>query len=365
MKNLEKITSKNLRGVSAYVPGEQPRGGGWVKLNTNELPYAPSPKVAAAVLKELGKRGESLRLYPDPSSLDYRKGVAKYFKLRPENVIAGNGSDDILNLAFRAFSGASLPALALEPSYSLYPVLAAIQGSKLLRIPFGKNMEIDMEALGKSRAGILFFTNPNAPTGVGFSEDVLEKILKKFKGLVLVDEAYAPFAKYSAAKFVKKYDNILVTGTLSKGWGMAGMRVGWGLAAPKVIETLDKVRDSYNLDRLSQVAGLAAISDASYHKKVCGLVVAEREKIQKFFDALNWNYWKSLTNFVLVEPKNSEGKSGSDVASELFEFLKKNKILVRYFANDKSVNARLRVTVGSPAQMNSFKKCVKNWLAKK
>lgn len=365
MKNLQSIISKNLRGVSAYVPGEQPRGGGWVKLNTNELPYAPSPKAAEAVRVELGKNGESLRLYPDPTSLNLRKGIAKYFKVKPENVIAGNGSDDILNLAFRAFSDKSLPAATLEPSYSLYPVLASIQGTKLVRIPFKKNMEIDFDAIFKCSAGILFFTNPNAPTGIGFGEDVLEKILKNFKGIVLVDEAYAPFAKYSAAKFTKKYDNILVAGTLSKGWGMAGMRVGWGIASEKIIQTLDKVRDSYNLDRLSQVAGLAAISDALYHKKVCAMVIEEREKIQKFFDLLGWNYWKSSANFVLVEPKNAEGKSGAKVAESLFCFLKKNKILVRYFAKDKNVNARLRLTVGSPTQMQAFKRCAKNWLGKK
>ncbi len=364
-KNFDKKNvSDAVQKVSAYVPGEQPKGGGWIKLNTNELPYPPSPKAVSAVKLELGS-GEKLRLYPDPSSFELRSAIAKFFGLKPENVLAGNGSDDVLNLAVRAFSDKARKIASFDPCYTLYPVLAKIQGSEIVHIPIGKDFKLDIPALLKSGANILFFTNPNAPTGFGFDEKTVAEILEKFDGLVLVDEAYAPFAKYSAAKFVGKYPNLIVSGTLSKGWGLAGMRVGWALGSPAVISTLDKVRDSYNLDRLAQAAGAAAISDKKYHAKVVSAVLRERKKAESFFDKLGWQHPKSSSNFLLVEPKTPCGKSGPKQAGELFEFLKSKKVLVRYFPNSPEINSKIRITIGTPEQMAALEKRVLEWIEKR
>ncbi len=360
--NLEKHIAKSVASMAGYAPGEQPKTTGWVKLNTNEFPYPPSPKVIKAISAELGKNAESLRLYPDPISAKLRVQVEKYFGLPQGYAIAANGSDDILNIAVRAFSDTKMPAITLDPSYSLYPVLARMQRTKLIKVPFEKDMQIHFKKITSSKANIFFFTNPNAPTGLGFTAKVVEKFAKEFKGIVLVDEAYAPFADYSAAKLVEKYENLIVAGTSSKGWGLAGMRIGWAVANPKIIEVLDRVRDSYNLDRLAQVAGVVALADTAYYQKMRAKVIAEREACQSFFDELGWSYFKSSSNFILFTPKDKNGKSSAETAAALFEYLRSKKILLRYFPSEKSVNMSLRLTIGTSEQMLKFKKVVKSWL---
>lgn len=367
MKNFEKTISKSVSAMSGYLPGEQPSQGGWVKLNTNEFPYPPSPKVSKALVKA-AREYAKLRLYPDPLSAALRAKIAEYFGLPAGFAMACNGSDDALNIVVRAFSDSARKIASINPSYSLYPVLAKIQGAKLVEYPFARNasggFEIPFEKIFKSGANIFFFTNPNAPTGVGFGKNVVEKILKKFGGLVLVDEAYAPFAGWSAASLVEKYDNLIVTGTMSKGWGLAGIRVGWVLANPKIIEVLDRVRDSYNLDRLSQQAALAALDDDRYYAPLREKVVAERLNTRDFLLGLGWNAPESASNFILFEPKNADGESGADVAEDLFEFLKGKKVLLRYFPKEKLVNKSIRLTIGTPEQMAVFRKGVLAWLKK-
>lgn len=356
-------TANAVAQIEGYTPGEQPSDGNWVKLNTNEFPYPPSPKVREAILDELGGDGAKLRLYPDPISKNLRSKIGKFFGLSAENVIAGNGSDDILNLAVRAFSDPDKPILSLDPSYSLYPVLAKIQNSEFIELPFGDSMDIPFEKIASSRANIFFFTNPNAPTGVGFSKSDVERILNEFGGLVLVDEAYAPFAEFSASELVDKYPNLIVAGTTSKGWGLAGMRIGWGLANPDIINILDRVRDSYNLDRLAQAAGMAAFSDNEYYGNLCGIIKDTRDKTELFFESVGWKYFKSSSNFILVTPKNKNGKSGRDVADEFFKYLKSIKILVRYFPNCPAVCDSVRISVGTPEQMILLQNAVKDWIS--
>lgn len=350
--------------MSGYVPGEQPAGGNWIKLNTNEFPYPPSPKVAEAILAELGDDGASLRLYPNPSSQNLRRQIGKYFGVPAEFAFAANGSDDVLNLAVRAFADASFSIATLDPSYSLYPVLAKMQGAKILQIPFKRNMQIDFERIFSSEANIFFFTNPNAPTGVGFGAETVEKIASGFGGIVLVDEAYAPFADCSCAPLAEKYENLIVTGTASKGWGLAGMRVGWAVANPAIIEVLDRVRDSYNLDRLAQAAGAAALADAPYYAQTCAAVISERADTEKFFDSVSWKYYKSSANFIFFRPVLN-GKTGAKIAKDLFEFMRSRKILLRYFPNDKKISDGIRLTIGTPKQMASFKEAALEWLRQK
>ncbi len=357
------FAAKSVRGLKAYVPGEQPSGGGWVKLNTNEFPYPPSPKVAKAIIAEVkGKRYGNLRLYPNPESRVLRKAVAEHFGLEEKNAIIGNGSDDILNLAVRAFSDSSLRIGAMSLSYSLYPVLANIQGAKYEEFDFGKNFAIPIKRICESGVNIFFLTSPNAPTAHGFELSEVEKLLKSFKGLVLIDEAYAPFCRYgSAAKLVKKYKNAIVSSTMSKGWALAGMRVGWALANEEIIGVLDKVRDSYNVDRLAQAAALAAIKDKSYYKRLCAKIMSTRTDTEKFLDKIGFEHIPSSANFILARPVVN-GKYGADMAAGLFEHLKKDKILVRYFASDKRVNDSLRITVGTPEEMKKFKESVRKWI---
>lgn len=359
---LKSHTANSVAQMSAYTPGEQPSDSEWVKLNTNEFPYPPSPKVRQAILDEIGEDCSSLRLYPDPISSKLRRELGNFFGVSEECVIAGNGSDDILNLVIRAFSDSSKSIVTLDPSYSLYPVLAKIQGSKIEELSFDENLKIPFDKIFSSSANIFFFTNPNAPTGIGFPIEVVERIVSNFKGLVLVDEAYAPFADYSSTQLVDKYPNLIVTGTSSKGWGLAGMRVGWGIANPEIIDILDRVRDSYNLDRLSQVAGTAAISDSQYHLACCNKIKENRKEFEAFLDSINWKYNKSSANFVLVQPTDKSGNTGKNVASDFFDFLKSRKILVRFFPNCLPVCDSLRISIGTKEQMTIVKNAVKEWL---
>lgn len=360
------LAADSVKGMSGYVPGEQPKDGAqWVKLNTNEFPYPPSPRVAEAIISQVSGDAGKLRLYPDPISSDLRSVIADYFDLDASNAIAANGSDDLLNLVVRAFCDSKKSIAALDPSYSLYPVLAQIQGTEYISLDFDDGLEIPYEKIFSCGANVFIFTNPNAPTGKAWGAEEIEKILRGFKGLVIVDEAYAPFADFSAAQLVKKYQNLIVTGTMSKGWALAGMRVGWGLACPQLIEILDRVRDSYNLDRLAQAAAIAALRDTAYYFKFCGKVVNTRESTEEFFSYLDWDFPKSSANFIFVTPKDAHSKSGAEVAKSYFEFLKTKKILVRYFPKIEKINMSLRITIGTDAQMEILKKATLEWVASK
>ncbi len=356
-------TAKCVAAMSAYTPGEQPNEPDWIKLNTNEFPYPPSPKVKEAIIAELEDGQDAkLRLYPNPESSALRKAIANYYKLEEKNVIAGNGSDDVLNLAVRAFSGFGLKIAAMKPSYSLYPVLAKIQNAEYIELGFEKNMRLPYQKIFSSGANIFFLTSPNAPTAYGFSLAEIEKLVVGFDGLVLIDEAYAPFADFSASLLVKKYNNVIVVGTTSKGWALAGMRIGWALASSEIIEILDRVRDSYNIDRLAQVAGIAALKDVKYYDKFRKQVCKTRENLEKFFDKLGWAYFKSSANFIFVSPENKGGEFGAKVAASLYESLKADKILVRYFAKDENINDFLRITIGNNDEMKAFKESVSRWI---
>lgn len=362
--NLKNKISASVSKMAAYTPGEQPQGGGWIKLNTNESPYPPSPKVKEAILKKLGD-GSCLRLYPDPESKLLRQTVAKRYGVKPENAFAGNGSDDVLNLFVRAFSDKKLKIAALHPSYSLYPVLAKIQNADYIDIDFNPNTkDLPVEKIVKSGANLFFLTNPNAPTSHQFPFKQVEALAKKFRGILLIDEAYEPFSKYESAKLVKKYKNTAICCTASKCWALAGMRVGWAVASREIITELDKVRDSYNLDALAQVAAIAALNDKAYYKNLVAKIKATRKSFSAFLKKLGWELFDSNTNFVFVAPKNAKGKSSPKVAKELLDFLKANKILVRYFASDKAINRFLRISIGTDSDMQAVQNTILKWLKK-
>jgi histidinol-phosphate aminotransferase len=352
----------HIAKLHAYTPGLQPTEPGWVKLNTNECPYPPSPRVAEAIRREVGEDGAALRLYPNPKSAPLRSAIAQLHGLREENVIVGNGSDDILNLLMRAYVTADAAAGYTLPSYSLYPVLVEIQDGATNVIEFDRSMRLPTELIVGSNARAFFLTSPNAPTGVGFATADIERALSGFNGLFVVDEAYAPFAREDATPLLARHPHLVVVRTLSKAYALAGIRVGYALAHPAVIEVLDRVRDSYNVDRLSQAAALAAIVDQSYYAGVIARVKVTRDAFVR--DLLNRRAWKtydSQANFIFTEPKDAAGNSGPDVAKAAYAFLCSRKVLVRHFPSHALTAPFLRISVGTDAEMRVLSESLDAW----
>lgn len=346
----------HIQELHAYVPGEQPQGDGWVKLNTNENPYPPTPKVAEAIAAQV----PDLRKYPEPISAKLRAAIGTRFGFAQEHVIIGNGSDNILDLITRCFvSGPG--AGHTVPSYSLYPVVAGMSGQGLIDVNFDRSMQLDVEALAATQAKAFFLTNPNAPTGVAFPLAQIEAALQAIDGLLVVDEAYVDFGGESAVSLLKDYENLIVVRTFSKSYGLAGMRVGFALASPKIISILDRVRDAYNLDRVAQAAALAAFEDVAYFEEQRQKVIATREATRAQLDTYGWFTYPSATNFLFTEPKNAAGESSAAVAASLFEHLKSQRVLVRYFRSHPLTCAFIRVSIGTDAEMKAFLTAVESW----
>jgi histidinol-phosphate aminotransferase len=283
-----------VKALTGYVPGEQPQGEGWVKLNTNENPYPASPKVLEAIQEKVS----SLRLYPEPQSQKLRAGISQKFGLKTSNVIVGNGSDNILDMITRSFVGKGQAGHTV-PSYSLYPVVVGLTGGSLFDIPFEASMELPVEAIVKADASVFFLTNPNAPTGVCFSLESIESVLKKIKGLLVVDEAYVDFGGQSASVLLGKYDNLIVVQTFSKSRSLAGLRVGFALASETIISILDRVRDAYNVDSLAQVGALAALEDEDTFLNNTQEIIKTRANSEASLQNLNWFTYPSSANFLL------------------------------------------------------------------
>lgn len=355
------LALSHVAKLHAYTPGLQPTDSGWVKLNTNECPYPPSPRVAEAIRREVGEDGSSLRLYPNPKSSGLRKAVADLHGLAEENVCIGNGSDDILNLLVRVFGGENAATAFTYPSYSLYPVLVAIQDGETEAIPFDRSMKLPTAAIAQSSARVFFLTSPNAPTGVGFARSEIEALLKTFPGVLVVDEAYALFARENAVPLLARYPNLVVVRTLSKAYALAGIRLGYALAHPEVIDLLDRVRDSYNVNRLSQVAAIAALSDAEYYSAIIGKVKETRDHYLAEWGGRGWFAYPSQANFIFVEPKNAQGESGAAVAKSAYDFLCSRKVLVRYFPSHALTASFLRITVGTDDEMLVVDETLEAW----
>jgi len=365
MPALTSLALPHIAGLHAYTPGLQPTEPGWVKLNTNECPYPPSPRVAAALREELGEAGAVLRLYPNPKSQPLRAAIAACHGegLSEGNVCVGNGSDDILNLLIRAFcTRASLAGFTL-PSYSLYPVLVGIQDGGTEAIHFDRSMRLPVERIQASSARAFFLTSPNAPTGVGFGNAELARVLAGYRGLLVVDEAYAPFADENALSLLARHPNLVVVRTLSKAYALAGIRVGYALAHPEIIEVLDRVRDSYNVNRLSQVAALAALGDQTYYDRVIACVKATRDQgVRALGEGRGWFTYRSQANFIFTEPKNGRGESGPAVAKSAYDFLSGHKVLVRHFPSHALTASFLRISVGTDAEMRVLSETFDTWL---
>ncbi len=352
MPESSSLALPHIGKLHAYTPGLQPGESGWVKLNTNECPYPPSPRVAEALRREIGPDGANLRLYPNPKSDRLRVAVARHHGLKPENVCIGNGSDDLLNLLVRCFASSAAVTGFTLPSYSLYPVLVGIQDGAVETIDFDRSMQLPMAKIAASKASIFFLTSPNAPTGVGFSRAEIGRVLDGFKGLLVVDEAYAPFAAENVADLVAQRERLVVVRTLSKAHALAGMRIGYALASPVIIDLLDRVRDSYNVSRLAQVAGEAALDDSGYYQGVIARICATRDRfIGGLKGTRGWFTYSSQANFIFTEPKDRRGISGPGVARAAWEFLYGRRVLVRHFPSSPLTAPFLRISVGTDDEM--------------
>ena len=302
-------------------------------------------------------------LAPALSQPEEQPAVAQLHGLREENVCIGNGSDDILNLLVRLFCSPAAAAGFLFPSYSLYPVLVAIQDGRSEVIGFDRSMRLPFEKIAASTAKAFFLTSPNAPTGVAFTNADLERILATFRGILVVDEAYVPFASENAVPLLARFPNLVIVRTLSKAYALAGIRVGYALAQPELIGLLDRVRDSYNVNRLSQAAALAALGDPAYYEALIAKVKATRDaNLARFAGPRGWFTYPSQANFIFTEPKNARGESGPAVAQSAYDFLCRRKVLVRHFPSHALTAPFLRISVGTDAEMGVLSDTFDAWL---
>jgi histidinol-phosphate aminotransferase len=341
------LVRRQVERMSAYTPGEQPRVAGLIKLNTNENPYPPSPRVLETLRRAVD---EKLRLYPDPTSSGLRTKLAKIYGFDPDEIVIGNGCDDILNLCVRAFCGECEKLAYFWPSYSLYPVLANIQGATPVELPLDENFQITARpALLAKLAGVklVFITQPNAPGGVWLRRVDLQRVIEEAQGVVVIDEAYVDFASENCLDFSREYDNVIVARTFSKAFSFAGMRVGWAAGSHELITALNKVKDSYNVSRLSQLGAEATLDDWDYFQGNVKKICATRERTVSALAKLGFFVYPSQTNFVFARPP------APVTAKQWFDGLRARNILVRWWDADR-IRDFARVSIGTDEEMDKF-----------
>jgi histidinol-phosphate aminotransferase len=351
--------SRSIIKHRPYVPGQQPDvGAETVKLNTNENPYPPSPAIRNAILGEL----EYLRLYPNSPSNELRKCISDLHGLRLDQVIIGNGSDELLNLCTRCFSDDNLKVGMLEPSYSLYEVVASLQGSTLIQIPFADDsFSLTPETVINSGANLFFITSPHAPSGREYSIDCFREILSGYNGVVVIDEAYADFAENNALSLLNEFSNLIITRTMSKSYSLAGLRVGYALASPELVSILDQAREVYNVDRLAQAAALASLTDRNYFRQTRDLILKERKKFLSQLNEWEWKTCESGANFLFTKPIDSKGRTSPKVAANLYEYLTSKNILIRYFPQHELTSSYVRISIGNEPDMNILLERLIEW----
>lgn len=340
----------NIASMSGYVPGFQPPDiASWIKLNTNENSYPPSPKVVEAILAELGSDGASLHTYPSASSQHLREAAGELYGYDPSWIIMANGSDEVLNNLIRAFAAEGEEIGYVHPSYSYYATLAEIQGARVRT--YGLTEDFRIADFPERYAGKIFFlTTPNAPLGPAFPVEYIEELAQRCAGMLVLDETYVDFADFNALELVKKYENVVVTRTLSKSYALAGMRLGLAIARPEVIAALDKIRDHYNLDRLAQAACVAALRDQDYLRECCRRIRETREWFATGLRVIGYEVIPSQGNYVFATPPDRNGK-------RIYEELYARKILVRHFS-DPLLAHGLRISIGTREEMETTLKAL-------
>lgn len=344
----------DIAAMQGYEPGEwPPLNAGVLKLNSNENPYPPSPKVLAA-LAEVS--GELLRRYPDPRAQAFCQTVSKTFDIPTDWVIAGNGSDDLLTLLIRSCAaGHSRPLAYPTPTYVLYRTLAAIQPAGTIEIPYGPDWQLPVQKLIAAQAAVTLIASPNSPSGHIVPLADLRLLAQGLSGVLAIDEAYVDFAGQTALDLVRAFPNVIVLRTLSKGYALAGLRLGFGCAQPALLEGLLKIKDSYNVDAIALQLGTAAILDQAYKNAIIQKVIAARDQLSAELQIMAFHVWPSHTNFLLVQPPNG-------TAQFLYKSLKAQQIMIRYF-NEPALDNKLRITVGTPEQNAQVVSAIKQLLS--
>jgi len=355
---MSRFWSETVKSLTPYVPGEQPKLSQLIKLNTNESPYGPSPKAIAAIA---GANNDSLRLYPDPNSDYLKQAIAHNYQVKLNQVFVGNGSDEVLGHAFLALLKHQDPILFPDITYSFYPVYCNLYDISFENIPLKEDFSIEINdylSYNQGMNGGIIFPNPNAPTGKALSKDQIETLLQSNKdSVVIIDEAYVDFGCESAVSLVNQYDNLLVVHTLSKSRALAGLRVGYAIGHPDLIEALERVKNSFNsypIDKLAMAGAIAAIEDKGYLQKISAAVIDTRKNLVADLDKLGFITVPSTANFVFTKHPN---KDASEIAARLCE----KHIIVRHFKLPR-IDQHLRITVGTnqecKALINALKEIV-------
>ncbi|XID75359.1 histidinol-phosphate transaminase [Alkanindiges sp. WGS2144] len=347
-EQLQRFWSPEVRSLTPYVPGEQPKIDNLLKLNTNESPFPPSPKVAEAIIQALSDQvelGSSLRLYPDPDATALKQAIAIQQNIPVEQVFVGNGSDEVLAHIFKAFFIQENPLLYPDITYSFYPVYSQYFGIKAVQIPLADDFSIDIKSYNQPNGGIIF-ANPNAPTGVFLPLAQIEALLQQHPdSVVVVDEAYIDFGGQSAVSLISQYDNLVVCQTTSKSRALAGLRIGMAFAQPHLIAALERVKNSFNsypMDRLAIAGGVASFEDQAYFEQTCQQTIHNREQLVEALTQLRFAVLPSKANFIFAQhPKHA----AADIAAKL----RQTGIIVRHF-NTEKINNFLRITIGTVEQ---------------
>ena len=347
--------SKLVHTLTPYVPGEQPKMNNLIKLNTNENPYGPSPKVIADLQKEAA---DSLRLYPDPNSDALKQAIADYHGLNVNHVFVGNGSDEVLAHVFNALLKHDKPILFPDITYSFYPVYCGLYEIDFETIPLSEAFEINVDDYLKANGGIIF-PNPNAPTGRLLKLSEIERLLKhNTDSVVVIDEAYVDFGGESAVGLVSRYPQLLVTHTFSKARSLAGLRVGYAVGHPDLIDALHRVKDSFNsypLDRFAQAGAIAAMNDTAYFEETRQRVIKTRESVVDALEAMGFEVLPSGANFIFARHPKYEAEA---IATSLRE----QKVIIRHFKKPARIDQFLRITIGTDVECKALVQALKKTL---
>lgn len=350
------LWEKNLRNIEPYVPGEQSKEKNIVKINANENPYPPSPKAVEAIKNF---NCSKLRFYPDANATEFKKAIAEFYNVLPENIFIGNGSDDVLAIAFQSFFNSDKPIVYPDITYSFYPVWCRLFNIAYKNYPLTSDFRINPEDYKEANGGVVI-PNPNAPTSLGEGKDFIEKIINYNRdSVVIIDEAYVDFGGYSSVELTKKYENLLVTGTFSKSRSLAGMRIGFAIGSKKLIAVMEAVKNSYNsytVNSVAMAAGTAAIKDKEYFNKTVSKVIATRNRVTNDLKQLGFTVLDSQTNFLFATNENINIK-------EYFEWLKSQNVFIRWF-NQPKISNYVRITIGTDEEMDIFLNKTKEYLNK-
>ena len=332
----------NIEKIKGYEPGIQPKSLDVIKLNTNENPWPTSPAVMK-VISEI--KPEQLRRYPDPMGNVFREAAARINGVELDWIMCCNGGDELLRLAFSAFCDKKRPVAYPVPTYSLYPVLADIQNCRAIEVPFDKEFNLPAR-LARVRAALTIVCNPNAPSGTFIEVDELASLAAEMKGVLLIDEAYVDFAEQNCTELVTQFENVIILRSLSKGYSLAGLRFGYAIARPEMIQGLLKVKDSYNADAIAVAAATAAVNDRDYFRQNVEKIKAERNRLSEQLKSLGFELPESSSNFVFTEHKTCRAK-------DIYDKLVERNIYLRYW-DSLGIENKLRISVGTKEQNDTL-----------